>query len=60
MKLLRVVFLVPLALAATVTYNWDITWVEANPDSALLRPVIGMPLRQLCSLDIVLYITNVD
>ena len=60
MKLLRVVFFVQFALAATVTYEWDITWVEANPDGALLRPVIGMPLRQRCPPDVLLYITNID
>jgi hypothetical protein len=32
------------ALAATVTYNWDITWVEADPDGSLRRPVIGWAL----------------
>ena len=32
------------ALAATVTYNWDITWVDADPDGALQRPVIGSVL----------------
>ena len=30
------------ALAATVTYNWDINWVSANPDGELTRPVIGI------------------
>jgi iron transport multicopper oxidase len=31
--------------AATVTYNWDITWVEADPDG-FKRPVIGnMPFN---------------
>ena len=29
-------------LAATVTYNWDLTWVLANPDGRLVRPVIGI------------------
>lgn len=29
-------------LAGTVTYNWDITWVLANPDGQLVRPVIGI------------------
>ncbi|KAK4986627.1 hypothetical protein LTR50_005154 [Elasticomyces elasticus] len=30
------------ALAATVTYNFDLTWVTANPDGQLARPVIGI------------------
>lgn len=30
------------ALAATVTYNWNITWVRANPDGAFERPVMGI------------------
>lgn len=29
------------ALAATVTYNWDATWVNANPNN-VSRPVIGI------------------
>lgn len=28
--------------AATITLDWNITWVTANPDSALDRPVIGI------------------
>lgn len=31
-----------MAVAGTVTYNWDITWVMANPDGAMMRPVIGI------------------
>lgn len=34
--------LVHMAAAATLTYNWDITWVMANPDGAMMRPVIGI------------------
>lgn len=30
------------ALGAVVKYNWDITWVLANPDGELVRPVIGV------------------
>ncbi|TKX22821.1 iron transport multicopper oxidase FET3 [Elsinoe australis] len=30
------------ALAATVTYDWNITWVRANPDGAFERPVMGI------------------
>ncbi|KAJ5182914.1 hypothetical protein N7492_000530 [Penicillium capsulatum] len=30
------------ASAATLTYNWNITWVTANPDGQQLRPVIGV------------------
>lgn len=28
--------------AATVTYDWNITWVTANPDKAFDRPTIGI------------------
>jgi iron transport multicopper oxidase len=42
MNILHILGLAQIALAATVTYNWDITWVEANPDGKLKRPVIGM------------------
>ncbi|MCJ1386547.1 hypothetical protein MMC17_009673 [Xylographa soralifera] len=31
-----------LVFAATVTYNWDITWVSVNPDSRHVRPAIGI------------------
>ncbi|KAG8528908.1 uncharacterized protein KY384_006597 [Bacidia gigantensis] len=31
-----------LARAATVTYDFNITWVTANPDDAFPRPVIGI------------------
>ena len=41
MNLLRVFTLAQATIAATVTYNWDITWVNANPDGLLQRPVIG-------------------
>jgi hypothetical protein len=30
------------ATGKTVTYNWDISWVLANPDGELVRPVIGI------------------
>lgn len=33
---------VHLSEAATVTYNWNITWVLANPDGAYVRPTIGI------------------
>ena len=39
---LPLVALVQMAVAATVTYNWDLTWVTANPDGAMARPVIGI------------------
>jgi iron transport multicopper oxidase len=32
----------PSALAKLVSYNWDITWVNANPDGEQWRPVIGV------------------
>ena len=33
---------VPVARAATVTYDFNVTWVLANPDGAFERPVIGI------------------
>jgi FtsP/CotA-like multicopper oxidase with cupredoxin domain len=40
--LLAASFLAQTISAATLTYNWDITWVQANPDHRLQRPVIGI------------------
>ncbi len=34
--------LTSLVTAGTVSYNWDITWVNANPDGQFARPVIGI------------------
>ncbi|KAH8593306.1 Cupredoxin [Bisporella sp. PMI_857] len=34
--------LLSLVEAATVTYNFNITWVRANPDGAFERPTIGI------------------
>lgn len=31
-----------LARAATVTYDFNVTWVTANPDGACARPVMGV------------------
>lgn len=31
-----------LATAATQTFDWNITWVTANPDGMHERPVIGI------------------
>ncbi len=31
-----------IASAATVTHDFNITWVTANPDGAMARPVIGI------------------
>jgi iron transport multicopper oxidase len=31
-----------LAEAATVTYDFNVTWVQANPDAAFWRPTIGI------------------
>ena len=39
------VWLLPFGLvsqAATITYDWNITWVTANPDAAFDRPTIGI------------------
>src|ERR1700761_9863118 len=30
------------AQAATVTYNWNIGWINANPDDRAVRPVIAI------------------
>jgi Putative multicopper oxidases len=30
------------AIAATVTYNWNATWVWRNPDGKYARPVVGI------------------
>lgn len=30
------------ASAATLTYDWNITWVTANPDGQQERPVVGI------------------
>jgi iron transport multicopper oxidase len=35
-------FLMPAALAATVSYDFTIEWVRANPDGAFERPTIGI------------------
>ena len=43
--LYAVVLLLPFGLisqAATVNYDWNITWVTANPDAAFDRPTIGI------------------
>ena len=42
LSVLSLLVLAHTAVAATVTYNWDITWVNANPDGAMMRPVIGI------------------
>lgn len=34
--------LVSLVETATVTYNWNITWVSANPDGQYVRSVVGV------------------
>lgn len=31
-----------LASAETVTFDWNVTWVTANPDGQFARPVIGI------------------
>jgi hypothetical protein len=31
--------------AATLTYNWDIGFVNVNPDGRLTRPAIGINVR---------------
>ncbi|KAI5925944.1 Cupredoxin [Camillea tinctor] len=49
-----------LAAAATVTYDFNITWVTANPDGAFDRPTIG-PLPRISADvgdNIVVHVTN--
>ncbi|MCJ1433270.1 hypothetical protein MMC27_002629 [Xylographa pallens] len=41
-NLLTLLLSAKLVFAATVTYNWDITWVSVNPDSRHVRPAIGI------------------
>ncbi|KAE9369327.1 multicopper oxidase [Stipitochalara longipes BDJ] len=41
MHLILGIFLVQVITAATITFNWSITWVEAAPDG-FQRPVIGI------------------
>lgn len=36
------VYLTPSVTAATITYDFNITWVTANPDGAFERQVIGI------------------
>ena len=33
---------VSVSYAATVTYNFNVGWVYANPDAAFVRPVMGI------------------
>lgn len=40
--------LVNVVSAATITYNWDATLVQANPDSRLSRPVVGINNKWPC------------
>lgn len=52
------------AVAETKTYNWNITWVTANPDNLLERPVIGinnqwpLPLVNITKGDRVIFNVN--
>jgi iron transport multicopper oxidase len=34
--------------AATLTYDWEITWVEVNPDNRLTRPAVGINNQWPC------------
>ncbi|KAK3941233.1 putative iron transport multicopper oxidase FET3 [Diplogelasinospora grovesii] len=40
--------LAPVVRAGTVTYNWDVTWVWANPDGKFARPLIGINNQWPC------------
>jgi iron transport multicopper oxidase len=35
-------FLPSVAQAALISYNWDVAWLQANPDGRQARPVIGI------------------
>jgi iron transport multicopper oxidase len=43
-SLLSLLFLsfATLIYSAVVTYDWELTWVNANPDGRLVRPVMGV------------------
>lgn len=41
-RILSFMVLLSVSLAATVTYDFNITWATANPDGALDRPTIGV------------------
>jgi iron transport multicopper oxidase len=41
-SLLPITLLLSVAHTATVTYDFDISWVHANPDGLANRPVIGV------------------
>jgi iron transport multicopper oxidase len=53
-----------LADAATVTYNFNVTWVPANPDGLYVRPTIGingqwpLPILRATVGDTVLVVVN--
>jgi len=40
--LVPLLMLLPYGLADTVTFDWNIGWVTANPDGMAERPVIGI------------------
>ena len=40
--LLVILYFVHIVRPAVVTYDWELTWVTANPDGRLARPVIGI------------------
>jgi hypothetical protein len=41
-------YLANVVSAATLTYNWDVTWVQANPDNRLTHPVVGINKQWPC------------
>jgi iron transport multicopper oxidase len=42
LSLLTPLLLTQAAIAATVTYNWDVGWISYNPDNRAVRPVIAI------------------
>ncbi len=39
---LVILYFATIVRSAVVTYDWELTWVTANPDGRLARPVIGI------------------
>ena len=42
LRLLSLLFFSTVIYCAVVKYDWELTWVNANPDGRLERPVIGI------------------
>ena len=42
LRMLLALCFLPISYAATVTYDFNVGWVYANPDGAFVRPVMGI------------------